>query len=142
MLTHIVLWNFILILVEANVFEFLKNWYIGYEIQPKEKIELDEDVIEEEDRIQNEPKDQVKIKKLRKVYTACCRRPFLAVERITFGVDFGECFTLLGVNGAGKTTTFKSLTNEVEPTNGEITITGFDVNASFNKVRKSIGFCP
>jgi hypothetical protein len=32
LLIHIVVWNLILILVEANAFEFLKNWYIGYEI--------------------------------------------------------------------------------------------------------------
>ena len=31
----------------------------------------------------------------------------LAVDRLTFGVDKGECFGLLGTNGAGKTTTFK-----------------------------------
>jgi len=37
----------------------------------------------------------------------------MAVEKVSFGLDAGECFALLGVNGAGKTTTFKSLTNEI-----------------------------
>lgn len=45
-------------------------------------------------------------------------KPFLAVERISFGLDYGECFALLGVNGAGKSTTFKSLTGDVLPTTG------------------------
>ena len=49
-------------------------------------------------------------------------KPFLAVERISFGLDYGECFALLGVNGAGKSSTFKSLTADTVPTEGEITI--------------------
>jgi ABC-type multidrug transport system ATPase subunit len=50
----------------------------------------------------------------------------LAVERTSFGLEYGECFALLGINGAGKSTTFKALTCEIEPTNGEITINGFN----------------
>jgi len=46
----------------------------------------------------------------------------LAVENISFGLDYGECFALLGVNGAGKSTTFKALTADANPTEGEITI--------------------
>lgn len=57
-------------------------------------------------------------------------------------MDYGECFCLLGVNGAGKSTTFKSLTNEVVPTHGEITINGLNINNDFNRVRKLIGYCP
>ena len=29
-----------------------------------------------------------------------------AVDNLSFGLEFGECFALLGVSGAGKTTTF------------------------------------
>lgn len=36
---------------------------------------------------------------------------FKAVSNLSFSLNIGECFALLGVNGAGKTTTFKSLTN-------------------------------
>ncbi len=50
------------------------------------------------------------VKGFRKIYTSVFREPTLAVENITFGLDYGECFALLGVNGAGKTTTFKALT--------------------------------
>ena len=53
--------------------------------------------------------------------------PVKAVRQASFGLDYGECFALLGVNGAGKSTTFKSLTREITPTAGEITIQGFDV---------------
>lgn len=85
---------------------------------------------------------QVAVKGIRKVYTGLFQKPVLAVERTSFGLDFGECFALLGVNGAGKTTTFKSLTNDIDPTEGEIKIGGFDIKHEFNQVRKLIGYCP
>ena len=66
----------------------------------------------------------------------------LAVKKASFGLDFGECFALLGVNGAGKTTIFKSLTNETHPTSGQVSIGGYDVARDFSKARKLIGFCP
>ena len=62
--------------------------------------------------------------------------------RISFGLDYGECFALLGVNGAGKTTTFKSLTRDVIPTSGELSIAGYDVQKDFSEGRKKIGYCP
>ncbi len=66
----------------------------------------------------------------------------MAVEKASFGLDYGECFALLGVNGAGKSTTFKSLTYDIEPTAGEITINGLDIRRNFSEVRKLIGYCP
>jgi ABC-type multidrug transport system ATPase subunit len=49
------------------------------------------------------------------------------VHNASFGLDFGDCFALLGVNGAGKTTTFKSLTNEEVPTSGDVSVGGFNI---------------
>ena len=49
---------------------------------------------------------------------------------------------MLGVNGAGKSTTFKSLTCEVKPTAGKITIAGFDIQRDWARVRQLIGYCP
>lgn len=65
-----------------------------------------------------------------------------AVKGVSFGLDYGECFGLLGVNGAGKSTTFKSLTGDIVPTTGEITIQGLDVLKQFKDARKLIGYCP
>lgn len=78
----------------------------------------------------------------RKVYTTLFGKPFLAVERISFGLDYGECFALLGVNGAGKSTTFKSLTRDIVPSQGEISIAGHNVLTEFSEARKLIGYCP
>ena len=71
--------------------------------------------------------DVIRVHNFRKAYTTLCGTPVLAVEKISFGLDYGECFALLGVNGAGKSTTFKSLTKDTVPTTGEITIAGYDV---------------
>ena len=66
----------------------------------------------------------------------------MAVENISFGLDYGECFALIGANGAGKSTTFKTLTRDVLPTTGEITINGFSVQKQFDNIRNIIGYCP
>lgn len=66
----------------------------------------------------NSTEEVVRVSKFSKAYTSMFGKPFLAVENISFGLDFGECFALLGVNGAGKSTTFKSLTAEIAPTAG------------------------
>jgi ATP-binding cassette subfamily A (ABC1) protein 12 len=43
---------------------------------------------------------------------------YLAVNNVSFGLEYGECFALLGVSGAGKTTCFKCLTGEIIPSSG------------------------
>lgn len=103
----------------------------------------DDDVKAEEARVESTDKSQlqVKVSNFSKVYRQGLTR-ILAVRKASFGLDFGECFVLLGVNGAGKTTTFRSLTNETDPSGGEVSIGGFDVTKKFNKARKLIGFCP
>ena len=62
---------------------------------------------------------------------------FMAVKNISFGLEYGECFALLGVSGAGKTTLFKCLTGEIYPSSGQLTINGNDITTSsgFNKAR-------
>ena len=64
------------------------------------------------------------------------------MENASFGLEFGECFALLGVNGAGKTTTFKSLTNHIDPTSGDILINGRNIQKDFTRLRKLVGYCP
>ena len=89
----------------------------------------------------------MRVKNLRKVYkapvTQCGKgKVFQAVTNLSFGIEIGECFALLGVNGAGKSTTFKTLCNEVQASSGSVMIGKFDVNADFSQVRKMIGYCP
>jgi ATP-binding cassette subfamily A (ABC1) protein 3 len=87
----------------------------------------------------------IRVKNLYKQYGGdwCCgQKPFIAVNNLSFCLNYGECFALLGVNGAGKTTTFKALTCEHIPNFGEIYINGLDVLKNFQSVRNLIGYCP
>ncbi len=47
-----------------------------------------------------------------------------AVDNLSFSVNKGEIFGLLGVNGAGKTTTFRMIMNLIEPNGGTIKFNG------------------
>lgn len=72
-------------------------------------------------------KDCIRVNNFQKIYEPPFQQPIMAVRQASFGLDYGECFALLGVNGAGKSTTFKSLTREITPTLGEISIQGYDI---------------
>lgn len=90
---------------------------------------------------------QIKVDNIRKVYVSgagCCSpgKPLRAIERLSFGLQKGECFALLGVNGAGKSTAFKTIVAAEEPTSGKITIQGLDIVKDFRKARKMLGYCP
>lgn len=75
---------------------------------------------------------------------SACSKTVVAVSDVSFALDHGECFALLGVSGAGKTTTFKCLTGQAYPTSGSVRINGNDVTnkKGFDSVRKQIGYCP
>ena len=65
------------------------------------------------------PKEcNIRLANLRKVYAASGTPAKVAVRNLSFQIQKGECFALLGVNGAGKSTTFKMLTGDVNPTSG------------------------
>jgi ABC-2 type transport system ATP-binding protein len=67
---------------------------------------------------------------------------FRAVQGISFHVKKGEIVGFLGPNGAGKSTTMKVLSGYLPPTDGKITIAGFDVVNDSIEVRKRIGYMP
>ena len=61
----------------------------------------------------------------------------LAVDHLSFSVDDGEIFGLLGSNGAGKTTTFRMIMGLLDATSGKITLDGKKIDYS---VTDKIGF--
>jgi len=69
----------------------------------------------------------VKVSGIRKVFPIGMSSHKVAVNDVSFNVNKGECFGLLGINGAGKTTTFRMLTGDVNPTAGEIKINGYSI---------------
>ncbi|HSI83330.1 MAG: ABC transporter ATP-binding protein [Candidatus Methylacidiphilales bacterium] len=65
-----------------------------------------------------------------------------AVQNLTFDVKRKEIVGLLGPNGAGKSTTMRILSGYLPPTDGKVTIAGFDVVTQSLEVRKRIGYMP
>lgn len=66
----------------------------------------------------------------------------VAVDNLTLELRRGEVLGLVGPNGAGKTTTVRMLTGLLEPSEGSVTISGFDVAAQPLKARKALGYVP
>ncbi|UCB51532.1 MAG: ABC transporter ATP-binding protein [Candidatus Zixiibacteriota bacterium] len=62
-----------------------------------------------------------------------------AVDHVSFEVDRGTVYGLIGANGAGKTTLVKVLSTLVLPTSGEAKVCGYSIIKEDRKVRASIG---
>lgn len=63
-----------------------------------------------------------------------------AVEDLTFQVEKGEIFGLLGPSGAGKTTTIRLLTTLLPVQSGSAQVAGHDVTKAGKQVRANIGY--
>lgn len=61
-----------------------------------------------------------------------------AVDGISFSINSGEIFGLLGHNGAGKTTTIRMLTGRTKPNSGKATIAGFDIVTERERIKPLI----
>lgn len=61
------------------------------------------------------------------------------IKGLNFELKQGEVFGFLGPNGAGKTTTIRMLTGLIKPTNGTISICGYDVRKEFTKAMQYLG---
>lgn len=62
------------------------------------------------------------------------------LKGISFSVNKGAVFGLLGPNGSGKTTTIRIILNILKPTSGKVEVLGVDVTAGeYDNTRRSIG---
>jgi ABC-2 type transport system ATP-binding protein len=66
----------------------------------------------------------------------------LAVRDLSFSVEKGTIWGLLGPNAAGKTTTMRILTGYLPATEGKATVSGYDVFEQANEVKKITGYLP
>ncbi len=65
-----------------------------------------------------------------------------AVNDISFSVEKGELFGLIGPDGAGKTSVFRMLTTLLLPDSGTASVNGFDVVKDYKAIRKRVGYMP
>lgn len=65
-----------------------------------------------------------------------------AVNDVTFSVEKGELFGLIGPDGAGKTSIFRMLTTLLLPDGGIATVNGQDVVKDYKSIRAKIGYMP
>ena len=65
-----------------------------------------------------------------------------AVDDVTFRVERGEILGFLGPNGAGKTTTMRVITGYMPPTEGKVTVAGFDVFDQAIEAKRRTGYLP
>ena len=65
-----------------------------------------------------------------------------ALKGISFEVEKGEVFGLIGKNGAGKSTTIKCLMGIHPYDDGTITIKGYDLKKNENEAKSLIGYVP
>ncbi|CAD6190862.1 unnamed protein product [Caenorhabditis auriculariae] len=144
LLLHIFLAAALLVFCEMDQFQFMmRNERARTQklLDKDSKLE-DEDVHNEQLRVDQisatEGGQALVVRRLAKAYG----KENLAVRGISFAVEPGECFGLLGLNGAGKTTTFAMLTAKMYPGLGSIDVNGCSVTSGNLDGFKQLGYCP
>ncbi|MFA4946885.1 MAG: ABC transporter ATP-binding protein [Candidatus Krumholzibacteriia bacterium] len=66
----------------------------------------------------------------------------VALSSVSFAVEPGEMFGLIGPDGAGKTTLMRILTSLIDADEGEAWVLGFPLRSGAAQVRETIGYMP
>lgn len=80
----------------------------------------------------------VKVQDLVKIYG----KSSVALDKLSFAVNQGEIYALIGPNGSGKTTTLRILATLIKPTSGLAEVYGVDVVKDPLRVRSLINYLP
>ena len=81
----------------------------------------------------------VPFRRLRAFFRRTVKEPVEALRDVSFDVETGEIFGLIGRNGAGKTTLTKIVATLVQPTEGSVAVRGHDSVERDELVRREIG---
>jgi ABC-2 type transport system ATP-binding protein len=79
----------------------------------------------------------IQVQNLKKVFG-----PKVAVDGVSFAVNKGEVLGFLGPNGAGKSTTMRMITGFIPPSQGSVSIGGFDVAENPIAAKRLFGYLP
>lgn len=66
----------------------------------------------------------------------------VAVDNVNIEIDGGKITGFLGPNGAGKTTTINMIVGILSPTNGKVTVGGYDVSKDSYESKKLTSYIP
>lgn len=64
----------------------------------------------------------------------------VAVDHLSIKIEQGEIFSLVGPDGAGKTTTIRIMCGVLAPTEGNISLLGFNIKTQKDEAKKHIGY--
>ncbi|MBR1941560.1 MAG: ABC transporter ATP-binding protein [Bacteroidaceae bacterium] len=65
-----------------------------------------------------------------------------ALQDVSFSVEQGEVFGLIGPDGAGKSTLFRLMATLLLPDEGSIMVDGFDTISQMRQIRRLVGYMP
>ena len=80
----------------------------------------------------------ISVSKLSKIYASGHH----ALKDVSLDIQSGEILALLGPNGAGKTTLISIICGIVNPSEGSVTVDGYDIVDDFRFTRSMIGLVP
>jgi ABC-2 type transport system ATP-binding protein len=81
----------------------------------------------------------IEVNGISKVYG---KEKFVAVNNVSFSVEKGEIFGLIGPDGAGKSSIFRILTTLLLPDRGNARVDGMDVVKDYKAIRQVVGYMP
>jgi ABC-2 type transport system ATP-binding protein len=79
----------------------------------------------------------IRVENLTRYYQNHC-----AVKQLSFTLDAGEVLGFLGPNGAGKSTTMQVISGNLAPSEGEVSIAGYDIIEAPRQAKQQLGYLP
>ncbi|MCL4640591.1 MULTISPECIES: ABC transporter ATP-binding protein [Olivibacter] len=87
-------------------------------------------------------KGRMEAVKLHHIFKSYDKGRVVAVNDVSFSVDEGELFGLIGPDGAGKTSVFRILTTLLLADQGMASVVGLDVIKDYKAIRNLVGYMP
>lgn len=81
----------------------------------------------------------ISVRNLRKTYN---KGKTVALQDVSFDVQVGEIFGIIGPDGAGKTSLFRILTTLILADSGKAVVDDYDVIKDYKNIRQHIGYMP